>query len=125
MSVKLATQILSQTVASTMSTYVALGMLPVSAAGTAELLSTMNNIFHSLNTSSFNTPKKYKKPIPLITSFFQEVLQVIDTVKVIDKQSKDMTSQLKCLQALKMTMNGVKEIRKHLHQEESFIFLLT
>ena len=63
MRVKLATQILSQTVASAISTYVALGILPASATGTAEFLSTMDNISDCLNSSSLSTPKKYKKPI--------------------------------------------------------------
>ena len=52
MRVKLATQILSQTVASAISTYVALGILPASATGTAEFLSTMDNISDCLNSSS-------------------------------------------------------------------------
>ena len=92
------------------------------------MLSNMDNIFDSLNSSSFNTPKKYKKPLSNDSphhQFFTEMLQIIDTVKVIDKQGNDVTSKLKCLKALKMTINGVTEMWKHLHEEESLKFLLT
>ena len=45
MKVKYATQTLSHTVASTVSTYVSLSALPPSAVGTAELISNFHNIF--------------------------------------------------------------------------------
>ena len=96
MKVRLATQILSQTVASTISTHVALGLLPTTAMGTAELLSNMDNIFDSLNSSSFNTPKKYRKPLSNDSphhQLFTEILQIIDTIKVIDKQGNDVASK--------------------------------
>ena len=51
MKVKYATQVLSKTMASSIMTYVSLGLLPAVAAGTAELLSKLDNIFYCLNSS--------------------------------------------------------------------------
>ena len=52
MQVKLATQVLSHTVAAAISTYVSVGILPASAAGTAEFITTFDKIFDCLNSSS-------------------------------------------------------------------------
>ena len=51
MKVKYATQVLSKTMASSIMTYVSLDLLPAVAAGTAELLSKLDNIFYCLNSS--------------------------------------------------------------------------
>ena len=128
MKVSLATQIFSQTVASALSTYIALGALPPSAIGTAELVSNLDNIFDCLNSSCLNSPKQYRKPISTNSAhhkFIEEMLQFISQIRVKDKNGKDVTSQLWCLKALKQTLNGIMEIWKHLHEELSFQFLLT
>ena len=63
MKVKLANQVMSQTVASTLSMYVALRALPPSAMGTAELISNFDNIFDCLNSFSLSSPKIYKRAV--------------------------------------------------------------
>ena len=83
MKVKYATQVLSKTMASSIMTYVSLGLLPAVAAGTAELLSKLDNIFYCLNSSSFNTAKTFKKPITEDSphhSILDEMLKFIPTI---------------------------------------------
>ena len=129
MKVKLATQGMSQTVASTLSTYVALGALPPSAIGTAELKSNFGNIFDCLNSSSLSSPKIYKRAVTKDSphhKFFTVMLKFIASIKVVDKQSgEDVTNKLRCLRGLTMTLNGLQELWKDLHQHHSLDFLMT
>ena len=65
MKVKLATQVLSHTVAAAISMYVSLGALPASAAGTAEFITAFDQIFDCLNSSSVKSAqgKLYRKAL--------------------------------------------------------------
>ena len=63
MKVKYAMQVISQTVASTLLTYVSLGAISPTFTGTAELILKFDNLFDCLNSSSLNSPKIYKTPI--------------------------------------------------------------
>jgi hypothetical protein len=63
MKVKLATQVLSHTVSAAMLMAVSGGLLPPSAAGTAELVANFDNIFDSLNSTSFKSHKPHNRPI--------------------------------------------------------------
>jgi hypothetical protein len=109
MKVKLATQVLSHTVASTMNMYISLGALLPSAVGTAVFITNLDNIFDCLNSSSLNSRKVYKKPMSKDSphhQFIVDMLEFIGSIKVINKQSEaDVTNQLKCLKGLKMTLN--------------------
>ena len=60
MKVKFASQVLSHTVAAGLCSYVSMGNLPASALGTAELLSTFDSIFDSVNSSTLFSTKKLK-----------------------------------------------------------------
>ncbi len=62
MRVKLASQILSHSVAAGINTYVALGGLPGAAISTAEFLEKMNKIFDSCNSISLKDPKLQRRP---------------------------------------------------------------
>ena len=129
MKVKLATQVMSQTVASTLSTYVALGALPPSAIGTAELISNFDNIFDCLNSPSLNSPKIYKRAVTKDSphhKFFTDMLKFIASIKVVDKQrGEDVKNKLRCLRGLTMTLNGLQELWKDLHRHHSLDFLMT
>ena len=108
---------------------VSLGLLPAVALGTAELLSKLDNIFDCLNSCSFNTTKTFKKPITGDSphhAFLDEMLKFIPTIKVIKRSTKeDKTNQLRCLNGLGMTLNGVNLLWSHLHNECSMKFLLS
>lgn len=110
MKVKLATQVLSHTVSAAMLMAVSGGLLPASAAGTAELVANFDKIFDSLNSTSFKSHKPHNRPITAESDhcqFMNEMHTFIKGVTVKDPTTgKDMTSQLKCLKALQMTLNG-------------------
>jgi hypothetical protein len=129
MKVKYATQVLSQTVASTLLTYVALGAISPTAAATAELISKFDNLFDCLNSSSLNSAKVYKKPIregSIHVQYITEMLELIASIKVIDKQTnEDVTNQLRCLKGFKMTLNGVLILWNQLHNDWQLEYLLT
>ena len=129
MKVKYATQVLSQTVASTLLTYIALNAISPTATGTAELISKFDNLFDCLNSSSISSPKVYKKPIREGSIHFQyiaEMLEFITSIKVIDKKTNaDVTSQLRCLKGFKMTLNGVLILWHQLHSGWHLEYLLT
>lgn len=129
MKVKLATQVLSHTVASTMNMYIALGALPPSAVGTAEFISNFNNIFDCLKSSTLNSPKMYKKPISKDSphhQFLADMLTFVVSIKVVDKESEeDVTNKLRCLKGLTMTLNALRLLWEHLSTDYSFKFLLT
>ncbi|KAG8225335.1 hypothetical protein J437_LFUL005349 [Ladona fulva] len=61
MKVKLATQVISQTVASCIRTYVSLGKLKKDSLATASLISEMDKLFDILNSSKKENAKCYKK----------------------------------------------------------------
>ena len=129
MKVKLATQTISQTVASTMSTYISLGALPPSAMGTAELISNFDNIFDCLNSSSLSSTKIYKQAMSENSphhKFIADMLEFIASIKVIDKRNQeDVSNQIRCLKGFTLTLNGINALWKHLHEDFSLEFLMT
>ncbi len=104
MKVKLATQVLSHTVSSAMCTGVSTGQLPSRAAATAEFIETIDQIFDSLNSSSFESPKNFNKPITQDfdhCKFMKEMSTFVQNIKVKDRSNgKDVTNTLKCLNAM-------------------------
>jgi hypothetical protein len=127
MKVKYATQVLSHTVSAAISTYVSLGKLPSAACGTAELLMKLDKTFDCLNSSSLHSPKVFRRamtPTSPHGDFMQEMFDFIPTIKVINKENKDSTNLLKCLNALRVTLNGTLKLWSQL-QKESVKFLLT
>jgi hypothetical protein len=105
-----------------------LGRLPFSACGTAELVSKLNQTFDCLNSSTFNSPKVLRRPITPNSpqeKFLQEMLLLIPNIKVIEKDTmKDVTSSLKCLKALRVTINATLQLWNQL-KESGLKFLCT
>ena len=93
MKVKLATQVMSHTVSAAMLMAVSGGLLTPSAAGTAELVA-----------------NSHKRPITAESDhcqFMNEMRTFMKGITVINPTTgKDVTSQLKCLKALEMTLNA-------------------
>ncbi|CAB3980293.1 Transposable element P transposase [Paramuricea clavata] len=108
MKVKLATQVLSHTVAAAMLMYVSIGTLPPSATGTSELLSKFDKVFDCLNSSSFKAGKILNRPITSTSShlqFMKEMIPFIASIRVINPQNKkDVTNTLKCLRRLQIIL---------------------
>eukprot|EP00794_Sanderia_malayensis_P010406 gene10406-11494_t len=101
MKVKLATQVLSHTVAAAIYTYVSFQGLPGSAVGTAQLLETFNKIFDCCNSSSFTESKFCSRSITTGSPHVRELenaLSFIQSIKVINPgNNEDRTSQLNAL----------------------------
>ena len=106
MKVKLATQILSHIVASAISMAVSGCLLPPSAVGTAELIDQLDKTFDCLNSSSFQTPKICNHPLSSQShhiKFMTDMCSLVGRIIVKDPASgKDVTSNLKCLNALQL-----------------------
>jgi hypothetical protein len=128
MKVKLATQVLSHTVAASICTYVSVGALPSSAMGTAELLLKFDSLFDCVNSSTLHSAKKFKCALndnsPHI-SFFKEAISFLKGLKVLDSDGKEVTNRIKCLKGWLLTINAILLIWEHLKVSHEFKFLLT
>ena len=109
MKVKLATQILSHTLASAIFMAVSGCLLPPSAVGTAELIDQLHKTFDCLSSSSFQTPKIYNHPVLSQShhiKFMTDMCSLVGRIIVKDPASgKDVTSSLKCSNALHRKRN--------------------
>ena len=102
--------------------------MPQNAAGAAELVSNFDNIFDCLNSSSTKGPKIFRQAISEHSNhknFLTDMLLFIQSIKVVNPDNqKDVTSNLKCLDGLCLTINGVRSLWEVL-QRESVGFLCT
>ncbi|CAB4016533.1 Hypothetical predicted protein, partial [Paramuricea clavata] len=116
MKVKLATQVLSHSVEAALMMAISGGLLPASASGTAELVSHFDDIFDCLNSSTFSTPKECNRPMTASSKHMQTMkdkLEFVKKIKVINAaRNKDVTSSLKCLNALQITLRSTMELWK-------------
>ena len=127
MKVKLATQILSHTVAASICTYVSLGVLPQSAMGTAEFISQFDSLFDSVNSSALNSAKDLRRPITAKSNhvqFLNKTISFIKSLKVYEGV-KDVTGRIKCLNGLLVSLNAILLIWEDLKQNHNFKFLFT
>ena len=132
MKVKLATQVLSHTVAAAISTYVSLGALPASAAGTAEFITAFDKIFDCLNSSSLKSAqgKLYRKALSDSSAHLKfltdEAIPFLSSLKVINRTTgADATNNLRCLKGFQITLHGILALWSELKSVHSFKFLLT
>ena len=124
---KLATQVLSHTVAATICTYVIVGVLPSSAMGTAELIEKFDSIFDCVSSSSLQSTKFLKSALRDQTKhqdFVKEAIGFIKGLKVFNG-NEEVTGRIKCLKGRVMTLNAILLIWKHLKKTRDFKFLLT
>jgi hypothetical protein len=97
--VKLATQVLSHTVAASICMYVSLGGLPSIAMGTAEFLLKFDSVFDCVNCSTLHSTKKLKCPFNDKSpnkEFMKEAINFFKGLNVFDG-SKEVTGRIKCL----------------------------
>ncbi|CAB4010470.1 Transposable element P transposase [Paramuricea clavata] len=104
MRVKLATQILSHTVAASICMYVSLGGLPSTAMGTAEFLLKFDSVFDCVNCSTLHSTKKLKCPLNDKSpnkEFMKEAINFIKGLKVFDgnKECTETTKKSKSVLA--------------------------
>lgn len=125
MKVKLATQVLSHTVSAAMMMAVSGGLLPASASGTAELLANFDQIFDCLTSSSLHTPKEEFRPVTNTSQHEQMMSKMksfVKSIKLIDpKSKKNVTSSLKCLKALEITLTSTMLLWKSIQGSVKFL----
>ena len=97
MKVKLASQVLSNSVSGAMNTYVELGKLPKEALPTAKFCKRVNDIFDILNS---NVPHQFYNS-SIINAVSENVLW-LDSLLAYDKKGCLANSKLKCIKGMKL-----------------------
>jgi hypothetical protein len=88
MRVSLAVQVLSESVAVGISTYVALNFLPAKAAGTADFIEKFDRLFDIFNSSTHKA-KQHNLPYngtKFQRDFIEEMLNLLKSIKIINKK---------------------------------------
>ena len=127
MRVKLATQVLSHTVAASLCMYASLGGLPSTAMGTAEFVLKFDSVFDCVNCSTLHSTKKLKCPLNDISpnnEFMKEAINFITGLKVFNG-NEDVTSRIKCLKGWAVTLSAILAIWDHLSANHDFKYILT
>ena len=94
MKVSLATQVMSHSVAAGLALYIKFGIFNDTAAGTAEFIERMNDVFDILNVSNFNSNKTYGrefKGTECQLDFLNKIFEMLRSLKAIDCNDKDLT----------------------------------
>lgn len=111
MRVKLATQILSHSVAAGISLLTAIGNLPAEAANTADFIGQMDELFDSCNSCTLSDKKEFRKAVQTDskhTEMWTEKLKWINSWHFIKDGNKRVTPP--CKKGWKITINAVTEI---------------
>ena len=109
MKVKLATQVLSHTVAASLCMHVSVGALPSSAMGTAEFIQKFDSVFDCVNSSTLHSTKKIKCALTDQTThqkFMKEAISFIKELKVFNGVA-EVTGRIKCLKGWLITLNAI------------------
>ena len=126
MKVKLATQVMSHTVAASLCMYVSVGALDSTAMGTAEVIQKFDSIFDCVNSSSLHSSKKLKCALSDQTTHqeFMKAIAFIKGLKVFNGND-EVTGRIKCLKGWLVTLNAILLIWECLKTTHKFKFLLT
>ena len=127
MRVKLATQVLSHTVAASLCTYASLGGLPSTAMGTSEFLSKFDSVFDCVNCSTLHSTKNLKCPLNDTSpnkEFMKEAIIFIKGLKVFNG-NEEVTGRIKCLKGWAITLSATLAIWDHLKANHAFKYILT
>ena len=126
---KLATHVISHTVAAAILTYVSLNALPPSATGTAEFLLKFDEIFDSLNSSNLNSPEPHRRAMSASSvhkEFIPQAINFVQSLKVMNVATgEDVTNKLRCIKGFQITLQALLLLWDELQQEHSLKFLMT
>jgi hypothetical protein len=129
MNVKLATQVLSQSVASGLRCYIQLKQMAPEVEATAAFVERMNRLFDIMNSNSPKTKNKWQKPLSSKTvEQFQELVKAktwIQDWKFKSRKSGVMKDNLPFKQGLLMTCNALIAVCRDLIDKKGFQFVLT
>ena len=129
MKVKLASQVLSHSVAAGINTYVSLQGLPGQAIGTAILISKIDKIFDCCNSSSFKNSKFCRRPFSPQSphlEVMEEGINFFKSIKVVNPATGvDKTNALKCLKGWCHTLRAITCLWRKMYNEGIVSFLVT
>lgn len=117
MKVRLAVQVLSNTVASAMHTYMSLGALPLEAIGTIEVLEKFNKLFDLVNSSYIRNENKFKKVYEgadYQVSYLNEMETFLENLKIFNKKGDDVSSRSRTKRCWRITIKGIKQLWQNL-----------
>lgn len=120
--VKLATQVLSHSVAAGISTLCALKKLPPEAQYTAEFCERMDQLFNSFNSQTVTSNSKMRHALREKSGhieFLKECQKWLDGVKSMGKR------KLPCLSGWQMAISCLLELWEELHTQYGMHYLLT
>lgn len=126
MRVKLATQVISNSVVCGLETYVNLGALPESASGTIHLLSTFDKLFDIFNSSNLKSTKLFNKPFrgdDHQIKFLNDTLQFLNKINV-HNTSKNKNVSVKFIKCWQISINSLLQLWQTL-KSRGFKFLFT
>lgn len=124
MKVKLATQVISNTVAASLETYVHLKELPETAMATVELIAKFDKLFDIFNSSTLSSPKKFNNPFKGDTyqlNFLKEMKIYLQQLKVYKGLKRIKVKFINCWIISINSLIGLWELL----QSEGFSFLFT
>ena len=126
MKVKLASQVLSHSVAAGLETHAAL--FGSTCTDTAEFVKTFDNLFDAVNSSQRKCQKPLKCAITEHSdhmSFLQATLEWIGTLSIRDEAGKDITNNIKCIKGWKISISAIMQLWTDLRTNHGLDFLLT
>ena len=130
MNVKLATQVLSHSVASAIRTYIALNKMSTDAHATADFVEKINRIFDIMNSNKVIMRNRWKRALTLkATDQFAELKAFCEWANQWQfrskKNSKIVKKTLPFKDGLMMTCNALHEVCMNLLAKHNFRFVLT
>ena len=130
MNVKLATQVLSHSVASAIRAYVTLGKLPAAAKTTADSVDRVNRLFDIMNSNKPKTTNKWKRGLTLKSvdqlTELKEFSNWASQWRFKSKQKSNVVKQtLPFKDGLVMTCRALHDVCVSLLQTHKFRFILT
>lgn len=128
MKVRYATQLLSRSVASGLSTFIDFKVIDESARPTVEFIQMMNDLFDTLNSSNFCDSYLYKSAFSGNENqkdFLNKMLTFFQTLKLRDpKNGKDVAKNVKFINCFEITIQSILQLHEDLKQE-GYPYLLT
>ncbi|CAG4931748.1 unnamed protein product [Colias eurytheme] len=119
--IRYATELLSNSVAAGISTYVDFNQIEESGRSTAELIRNMNNLFDALNSLSHNDSNEYRKAFcgqESQITFFKEMLTFFQHVQLINpKNGRNITSSAQFINGFQITITSILMLFEDLKSE--------
>lgn len=111
-----------------MSFYIRFGSLPGQATDTVNFINRVDQLFDILNSSQALTPKKYNAAFKASSFQFEFLLKCLAYFKrleIKDKNNVDITTKVKFINSLLISINSVINLYYYLRDNAGFQYILT